>query len=169
MKITAALFAIACVILGCTLVGSALASDAGVATTSNPDAGTAAPIPASVDAAGDDPVDTIGQFVQAVKAGDWREATGLALILAVALMLWAARKFSSVGDWIKERDWAGVLVTFLAALLGALGSALLGEQPVDLDLFVAAFRVGVAAVAGYAVLWKKLVLPFGKWLWSLRG
>ena len=44
-------------------------------------------------------------------------------------------------------------------MLGALGSAGLTDVPIDLALLRAAFGVGLGAVAGYAVLFKKVLVP----------
>lgn len=113
-------------------------------------------------------LDTASDLVKALRAGHYREAFGLALILIVGLLLRWGKKIPKVGPWFGT-DEGGVVFAFGAAALGALGLSLIGDGPVDLTMFRAAFVVGVLATGGYSVLWKKLVKPLGKRLLTKLG
>lgn len=112
-------------------------------------------------------------FVAAVRAGQWREAVGLLLMLVVGGVLRFGRRLPLIRSaWEDASDdetprWRlsdarGTAVAFGAALLLALGASLLAG-PLSLDVASGAVGAGVAAV-GLHRLWRQVLRPALRWL-----
>lgn len=121
-----------------------IAGDAGAATI--------APAPASTD----ETLKTAGDAWGAFHAGRW--AYGCALALMLALML-----VRRLAPSLFEGDMRGTVTALSTAFLGALVTGLSTGAPLGWNMLQSAFTVGVLAVGGYSVIWKRLVRPLMEW------
>ena len=92
------------------------------------------------------------------------------LILASLLIVTVAtlRRFGSSIPFLVpflKSDPGGVLLTFLTAATAMLGTAISTGLPINSAVFLAAGKLAVASMGGFAVLWK-LVIPLFKWLYG---
>src|SRR5574343_155164 len=100
----------------------------------------------------DAPIEFARVVYQAVVSGNYWLVASLVLIA----VLWAVRKVRP--SWFAT-DLVGTATAFGFALLGALAASFGAGAGVSATLFVAAFKVGLGAVGGFSVLWKKVILP----------
>lgn len=116
-----------------------------------------------------------GRLVAAVRAGNWREAVALALLLVFGAVLRFGRKipglrnaWTNAGtdeepDWKLDDGW-GTVLAFATSVAGAIAVSLLGDGPIDFAMFRAAFWVALGAV-GMHRLWRKALKPAAEWAW----
>lgn len=185
-------FCLTCVVVGLGFIGNALAEDAGAvrapaADASAFDAAASTPTPSSPSeavrpeakggsAAGNpeglnpavdrSALSQFGELVESVKKGDWRNTIALVLLLLTSFLLWVSQKSTAVKEWLNKNDGLKVAAVGVVSGLGALGSAVAGEAPIDLDLFKAAGSVALTAMGAYGGLWKKVLLPMAGWVKS---
>lgn len=87
------------------------------------------------------PQDVARNMYDAIRAGRWFIALGGLLMLFV----WGVRQFLAPRwDWFKTQT-GGRVLAFGAALLTALGTALVADQPPNLSLFVGALTMAWTA------------------------
>lgn len=96
-------------------------------------------------------------IIDAAKAGNWK----LAVVLSLVLLVWLTRKFGTmipgpVGKAIGS-DAGGVITTFFWALLGVFSAALTAGVKIDLHLAVEALLLAFTAMGGWVAI--KKVLP----------
>ncbi len=129
---------------------AAAAKDAAQPATS----GTAPATPA--EAAEKDPVGTVTEMVNDIRAGNWRDAVVGALALLMFLLV-------RVRDKIKlfKGDRGGAILVMAFALVGSLSVALASEVPLDWRLFLGAATA--AWTAAGAVKWFKQIIRPKDW------
>lgn len=111
-----------------------------------------APESASTPAA-KDPIDTAGEVVKDVRAGDWRYAVAGVLVLLMA----GLAKARDNTEWFSG-DRAGALLVLGLGVGGGLVTALYAEGPLDWRLLAGA--IGTAAMAaGTHTIIKQIISP----------
>lgn len=131
------------------------------------DAGAVADAPTETSAAAEPGWDEAREFYRAIKDGDKRKAAALALIFVTALVRLLLKRGGRFGRWVNESDWGGATVAFGLAFAGGLINALAAQDPFGWGAVSAAFDLGLMAVGGYAVAWKKLLRPLLAKLWGV--
>jgi len=119
------------------------------------------------------------RLVVAVRAGRWREVAALALMLSFGVLIRFGRKIPLVRDawtnegseaapkWVLSDGW-GTVLAFVVAGVGALGTSLLGSEPIDFTMFRTAFWIALGAV-GMHRLWKQALKPALALVWAKVG
>lgn len=115
--------------------------------------------PTPLESAQADPIGTVGQLVADVRAGDWRHAAALVLVL---LMLGLRKLTGKHGDgrsasqswWpaasnFFRGDRGGAVLVGLLALGGALATAIPTDAPLDWRLFAGALVAAWTAVGAF--------------------
>ena len=101
------------------------------------------------------PLGTLAQIVSEIRAGDYREAVGLAMLLIVGLLIRFGRKWWT---WFST-DEGGTVFAFGTAFLVTGGISLVGEAPIDFTMARVAFGAGMLAIGGYSVIWMRSIRP----------
>lgn len=130
-----------------------------------------ADVPTSIDS-----FDAVAQFalllVRAVQSKDWQFAVGLLLLLAML----GLRKFAGFIEGKKEgwmgdlaaffgTQFGGTILLFLTAVIGGLGSAMLGHVPVTPGLFLDVTKMALMTAGG----WSAIVKPAWEWFKARRA
>jgi len=97
--------------------------------------------------------DPLNDLVVAARGGDGRMIAAALLALAMT----AFRDFRGNLKWFSG-DRGGVLFLFLLSFLGALGTSLAAQAPIDLTMVASALQISVLAAGGYTAV-KRLVAP----------
>jgi len=122
---------------------------------------------------GTDLTGTVKAIVALAKGGNWVGA----ILLAVCLLVWAARKFGGmipgpVGEWFKG-DVGGIVMAFLGSLTAVLGGAAYLGVPISGTMALGAFLIAFAAMGAWRsvkLLLRKLPESWQKkldWLFDL--
>ncbi len=92
----------------------------------------------------DEPLDVLGQIVQAARSGNWRLVASGALVL----VMFCLRRFRDRVTWFGTSRGGATLAMGLA-LAGAFASALATSAPIDWRLVTGAIGVAFTGVGGY--------------------
>lgn len=129
----------------------AAATDVAVA---NPEPAPAPATGAPADNLSQDPLGTIDELVQAIRAGHWRLVAATILALAMLALAWVRSNWAPAEKYFGG-DRGGAILVGILALGGAVSVALASDSPLDWRLFVGALGVMWTAVGGFT--WVKRI------------
>ncbi len=109
-----------------------------------------------------DNIEQVAQIVlNAVQSGNYRALAAGLLVLIIAAFRWVAPKLDGRLGALVKSDRGGAALAILAGLGGALTTALLAKQAINVQLLVSGVVTGVLAAGGFNVV-KKLFAPSDK-------